>query len=283
MVTPAETTSCRQRPNWTADILSAQRRRRASISSSASAVTFTDQRSWVNDQDPKPGTSGELLGEGSTNATGTTNYTAAGLSAAGNYVFMGTATDTANGLSTTSDVSVTVNQKLTDLQLAFGSPVVGTSGTIQFGDTELDQFGNSMNDPVTWSVVSGGGTIDVSGLYTAPSTTGDATIQVTADGVTKDAPITIAAGQTTINFDNLPAWTVVTTQYPGETAIWLKRHCWSHSYRTPDEVVPCVGSRWLASGCPRRYNPTRCFSLPDQPPPRHKRDVSGGCPPGRGM
>ena len=110
---------------------------------------------------------------------------------AGNYVFMGTATDTANNLSVTSDVTVTVDQKLTNLQLAFGSPVVATSGTIQFGDTELDQFGNSMNDPVTWSVVSGGGTIDASGLYSAPSTTGDASVQASADGVTKTTNIAV--------------------------------------------------------------------------------------------
>ena len=49
-----------------------------------------------------------------------------------------------------------------------------------------------MNDLMIWPVASGGGTIDGSGLYTAPSTSGTATIQASADGVTETAPITIA-------------------------------------------------------------------------------------------
>jgi hypothetical protein len=322
MVTPAETTSGRQRGSWTADILSAQRQRGTSISSTASAVTFIDQRSWINDQNHKPETSGELLGEGSTNAAGVTNYTAAGLSAAttyyfellptgssgpavatasattfggnvggsgsytaptitqqaaysqpdpndvtltmaatgqngdpisylwqllsspsnaqapsfdpgyqtvtaqvfvaGNYVFMGTATDQANGLSTTSSVTATVKQTPTSIQVSPQAQEVGLGKTLLCNATELDQFGDVMDKQpgFAWSVTDTSiGTVDASGLFTASSSKEGLTIvQASADGLTGTTPV-MATGSnlTTISFGNLPVGTVVTNQFPGVT------------------------------------------------------------------
>ena len=48
-----------------------------------------------------------------------------------------------------------------------------------------------------WSLVSGGvGSVSSSGLYTAPSTTGSATVQATSGGITGTATVTVTAAST---------------------------------------------------------------------------------------
>ena len=51
---------------------------------------------------------------------------------------------------------------------------------------------------MTWSVISGGGTINSSGLYTAPSTAGTATVQAAGGGFTKTTSVTIKVGAPTV-------------------------------------------------------------------------------------
>jgi hypothetical protein len=103
--------------------------------------------------------------------------------AAGNYVFRLTATDPQN-LTASSDVSVTVNQTLTSIQVAPGSATLQDGQQQQFTATADDQFGNPLTNqpPMTWSLASGGqGTINSTGLYTAPSSgSGTDTVQATA-------------------------------------------------------------------------------------------------------
>ena len=64
-------------------------------------------------------------------------------------------------------------------------------GTQQFTAVGKDQFGASMSTQpsFTWSVVSGGGTINGSGLYTAPSTASLATVQAASGGKTGTAAV----------------------------------------------------------------------------------------------
>lgn len=66
------------------------------------------------------------------------------LSVAGIYTFLGTITDGVTGESVPSDVTVTVAQTASSIQMSFGSPHIMPGTQVQFGATELDQFGNAM-------------------------------------------------------------------------------------------------------------------------------------------
>jgi hypothetical protein len=107
----------------------------------------------------------------SANGTHDAQNTTATFTQPGVYNFLVTITD-AEGLSTTSPVSVTVNQTLAmTVTPTNGSVVAG--GTLQFSVTAKDQFGNVVTSPpnLTWSV-TGGGAIDGTGLFTAGSIPG---------------------------------------------------------------------------------------------------------------
>jgi subtilase family serine protease len=113
--------------------------------------------------------------------------------AAGSYTFRVTITD-AGGLTTTSNVAVTVNQTLTSLRVSPGTATLVGGGTQQFQATTTDQFGNPMGTQPSfgWSV-TGIGTISGTGMYTAPGTTGTATVQAAGGGLTGTASVTVSA------------------------------------------------------------------------------------------
>lgn len=112
---------------------------------------------------------------------------------AGTYIFQVQVTNR-SGLSTTATVSVTINPILASIAVTPNSVTVKHGTTQQFIVIAYDQFHNPLADPplITWSL-SGLGTIDSNGLYTAPGSFGRAfartTIKVTArgDGVTISA------------------------------------------------------------------------------------------------
>lgn len=82
---------------------------------------------------------------------------------------------------------------LTTITVAPVSASVQSGGTQQFSATGVDQFGQALNpQPVfTWSV-SGGGTIDSSGLFTAGSTAGGPfTATAASGGVTGTASVSV--------------------------------------------------------------------------------------------
>jgi hypothetical protein len=140
-------------------------------------------------------------------ATFSTNYanaaknTTATFSAVGSYTFRATIQN--GGASVSSDVSVTVQQTLTTIAVTPSGSVVLPGGTEQFTAAAYDQFGALMNPTPTysWSVTSGGGTIDGSGLYTAPSSVGTGTVQATSGSVSGQAQISANVGlyRVTIN------------------------------------------------------------------------------------
>ena len=76
--------------------------------------------------------------------------------------------------------NVTVGQFAPMLTPATGSIVTGQ--TISFTTSLIDQLsGNNVSTgPITWSVVSGGGTIDTNGVYTAPTLMGSGTATINA-------------------------------------------------------------------------------------------------------
>jgi hypothetical protein len=105
----------------------------------------------------------------SDNGNNAAQNTIATFSKAGTYNFQVTITDAAN-LSTTSSVTVSVDQTLATIAVSPATQSLNENQTHQFSAIGYDQFGNAMSvQPVfTWSKASGIGSIDSSGLYTAP-------------------------------------------------------------------------------------------------------------------
>ena len=131
----------------------------------------------------------------SANGTNAAKDVTATFTAAGTYDFQATITD-AGGLSTTSTVSVTVNPTLTSIAIQPGPAAMADNTTYPFSATGLDQFGNPLaSQPAfTWSVDDGGagGTINSSGLYSAPaSTTGTDMIRATSGSISAAVSVTV--------------------------------------------------------------------------------------------
>jgi autotransporter-associated beta strand protein len=115
----------------------------------------------------------------SDNGTNTAKNTTTTFTRAGFYNFLVTISDQ-GGSTVTNDVSVLVAQTLSSIVVtAAPAPAIVGGTTQQFSAAGLDQFSQPMTvslSPV-WSVVSGGGSITSSGLYTSPEANGSATIQ----------------------------------------------------------------------------------------------------------
>ena len=127
----------------------------------------------------------------SANGTNAAKNTTASFSAAGTYVLQATIAD--GSYTTTSSVTVTVNQVATALVVTPQPPLyISVNTTKQFTATVTDQFGNAItNPPVVWAVTAGAGTISNTGLYTAPSTTGSVTITATDGSVSNTVSFTV--------------------------------------------------------------------------------------------
>jgi hypothetical protein len=132
----------------------------------------------------------------SVNGTNAAKNSTATFTKAGTYNFIVTITDS-GGLSTTSSVSVVVNQTISSITLSPPTPSVATNATQQFSATVDDQFNNVITAPaIAWSLQSGSGSINSStGLYTAPGSTGSAVIKATAGSISGTDLLTIFNGQ----------------------------------------------------------------------------------------
>jgi aryl-phospho-beta-D-glucosidase BglC (GH1 family) len=129
----------------------------------------------------------------SVNGSNAASNTVATFTSAGQYTFQVTITDAA-GLSTTSSVSVTVAPTLSSVVVTPATATVTTAASQQFTAQGNDQFGNPLaSQPAfAWSV-SGGGTVSSTGLYTAPATTGTATVQAVSGAFSSSAAVTVTA------------------------------------------------------------------------------------------
>jgi hypothetical protein len=129
----------------------------------------------------------------SANGTNAAKNSSVAFDRAGAYTFRVTITDQ-GGLSTTSTVTVNVNQVLTRITVSPPSATLRPGARQQFTATAFDQFGQTMTATFTWSLMSGIGTINSTGLYRAPKRTGSAVIQASSGGVHGQATITISSG-----------------------------------------------------------------------------------------
>lgn len=83
---------------------------------------------------------------------------------------------------------------LTTISVSPATASVATGGSVQFGATGLDQFGQPMSPQptFTWSVGGGGGTISAAGLFTAGSTAGGPfTVTATSGSVSGSASVMV--------------------------------------------------------------------------------------------
>ncbi len=137
----------------------------------------------------------------SPNGTNSAKNTTATFAAAGTYDFLATITDL-GGQSTTSAVSVTVDQTFTGIAVSPATISLGSGATQQFTATANDQFGAAMaSQPAfTWALESGVGSLDASsGLYTASYASGAATVTAASGSVTSNpAAITVTDSAPTV-------------------------------------------------------------------------------------
>ncbi len=129
----------------------------------------------------------------STNGNNSASNVTASFFRAGGYSFQVTITDPA-GNSVTSNVDVTVGQVATTLTVSPGTGAVVPNGSLQFSAAASDQFGNPYAAaPVSWAV-SGGGTIDNTGRFTAGSVVGGPfRVTASAGGLNATASVTVSS------------------------------------------------------------------------------------------
>ena len=106
----------------------------------------------------------------SNNHSNIAKNTTATFAKAGTYQFLVTITD-AEGLSVTSALSLTVNQTATHLAITPPAASLNENAQQQFSAVATDQFGNLMAMPpaLTWSMSSGGGSIDEDRVVHGPT------------------------------------------------------------------------------------------------------------------
>jgi hypothetical protein len=108
----------------------------------------------------------------------------------GSYTFTVTITD-ALGLSATSSVNVVVSSTLTTIDVTPGPIDMGPGSSRSFTATGLDQFGVQLSPQpsFTWSATTG--SITPTGVFTARSSFGSATVAASSGTVTGSAVVTV--------------------------------------------------------------------------------------------
>ena len=126
----------------------------------------------------------------SANGTNAAKNTMTMFTQAGDYNFTVTITDAA-GFTATSSVSVTVDQTLSTIDVTPLSVNLFNGQSQQFSATAIDQFGNAMavQPTISWTTDAGSvGSVDASGVYTAPSSAiGTATVRAAAGAISGTA------------------------------------------------------------------------------------------------
>jgi regulation of enolase protein 1 (concanavalin A-like superfamily) len=155
-----------------------------------SALTYT----WAATTTPN----GASTPTFSVNGSNAAKSTVATFTKAGTYTFTVTIADAA-GLSVTSAVSVTVTLTATTVVVTPSSASLGSNGTQQFSAVAYDQFGVALaSQPTfTWSN-SGVGSVNSTGLYTAPTNAGSATVTATAGSISGSATVAVASTAPTV-------------------------------------------------------------------------------------
>jgi hypothetical protein len=131
----------------------------------------------------------------SVNGTNAAKSTVATFSKAGTYTLGVTIFDT-YGQNVTSSATVTVDQTLSSIVVNPASVSLNENGTQQFTATANDQFGAALPSQPTFNWSASDGTVDSTGLYTAPFANGSFQIAATSGATSGSAManVTILAG-----------------------------------------------------------------------------------------
>jgi hypothetical protein len=164
------------------------------------------------------------------NNDNTAKNTTAQFTAPGTYNFIVTIKNQA-GLTVTSLLSLTVVRSLTSITVAPAASAVAAASTTQFTATGLDQFNQPLatQPGFNWSV-TGGGSIDATGLYTAPSTASSVTVQASNGTFNGSTTLTVSPSLG-IFTNNADIYTAATLSIPG-----------SASYNTATGVYSVTGA-----------------------------------------
>ncbi len=186
----------------------------------------------------------------SDNGSNAASNVTATLTSAGNYTLL--VTVGYHGSIASSEVTVTLEQTVTSILVSPATPFVKPGANKQLSAVAEDQFGHNLDKPPTfaWSVASGVGSVDPTGLYSVPRTgSGEVAIQVSAGNVSATAPLEVFQQSNLINFDDLRAGTIVTDQYQNAT--------FSGDPAFPNQIVPSTDASYPNSiGAPSpRGNP----------------------------
>ncbi|MGN6370531.1 MAG: LamG-like jellyroll fold domain-containing protein, partial [Phycisphaerae bacterium] len=135
----------------------------------------------------------------STNGTNAAKNTTATFTAVGTYTLQVTITNPLATVSTAATVDVTVVQTASGFAVLPSTASIVPGGTLELGVGIVDQFGNSMGaatpgTSITWSILSGQGSILPNGAFVASASPGTTTIQASDNaGHSATASISIAA------------------------------------------------------------------------------------------
>ena len=141
----------------------------------------------------------------SVNGTNAAKNTTATFSKAGTYVFTVSIYNNQSGLAAISSVSVTVSQTLTAVVVTPGSASIMSGATQQFTAAAVDQFSQSMATQPTFTWTTTVGTIDATGLLTAPTILATGTVTATAGSLSGTASVSVTTLPTPINDPELNA------------------------------------------------------------------------------
>ena len=115
------------------------------------------------------------------------------------------------GLTVTSSVTVTVSQTLASIVVTPLTAALIANQTQQFSASGYDQFGSVLaSQPAfTWAATPEVGSINASGLYTAPATAGSATITATSGSTSGSSSVNITVDPAVVlGPSSLPVGTV---------------------------------------------------------------------------
>jgi hypothetical protein len=150
------------------------------------------------------------------NGTNAAKTTLASFTRAGSYPLRATIRD-AGGLSVTSDTTVVVNPVLTSVAVTPSSASIATNALQQFAASARDQFSQPLASQPSFAwLVSGGGTISTTGLFTAASAPGGPfMVTATSAGVSGTATIQITTtpppADVLVDFQSLANGATLTT------------------------------------------------------------------------
>jgi autotransporter-associated beta strand protein len=103
----------------------------------------------------------------------------AAVTAGGDYVFEVTATDRGTE-SVSGRVTINVASRPAELVVSPANPITPTRGSVSLEGAVLDQFGLPVAGTLTWTIVSGSGTINAAGQFTAGAAAGHTVVRANA-------------------------------------------------------------------------------------------------------